>query len=241
MTEQTATQKIRTGELTNIINSKNLYALREYLNNTPRDIVMKKDENGRDALYDAVFTGDVHIIDTLITYGFDPMNIDKLTGATALHLSASEAHFDAVVLLSDVLRLNTNATDNDGFTPLYYAFMFLINEDGSISEPHLDAAWALVRNGAKFQPKMLGLLPEIEQLHIALIKDIHVIMRKNRQTCLKYVPNMIKFLQDSLNTYSDFCKQTNGKSDEEIEKIIQTNFMSDTPTKPTKNLDFLWK
>lgn len=241
MTEQTATQKIRTGELTDIINSKNLDALREYLKNMPRDIVMKKDENGRDALYDAVFTGDVKIIDALITYGFDPMNIDKSTGATALHLSASEAYFDSVVFLADVLGLNTNATDNDGFTPLYYAFMFLINEDGSISPKHLDVAWALVRNGAKFQPKMLRFLPEIKQLHIALIKDIHEIMRKNQQMCLEYVPNMIKFLQESLNTYSDFCKRTEGKSDEEIENIIQKYFMSDTLNKTTKNLDFLWK
>lgn len=197
-------------KLCQLVGSGNLTTIKDYLSTCTKSSVLRKTANGRNALYYAIFTGNVEIVKTLIEYGFNPIDIDNKTGATALHLAASEGNFDLVVYLVISVKMNVNILDKNGRNPLYYAMMFLnknnTNKNMVVSPAHLDIAWLLIGSDSKFQPGMFGMQLELETIERMLLDYIHkgikTIDCDNHTKCSNY----ISFLKDALNYYYLFYK-----------------------------------
>lgn len=193
-----------------LVESGNLTAIKDYLLTCTKSSVLRKNASGRDALYYAIFTGNVEIVKTLIEYGFNPIDIDNKTGATALHLAASEGNFDLVVYLVVSVKMNVNILDKNGRNPLYYAMMFLnknnTNKDLVVSPAHLDIAWLLIGYGAKFQPDMFGMQLELETIERMLLDYIHKGIKTIDCDHHAQHSNYISFLKATLNYYYLFYK-----------------------------------
>lgn len=194
--------------LRGLIESEDLKAIKSYLKSTPKEIVLQKDSDGRNALYYAIFTRNINIIKTLIKYGFNPADIDDLTGATTLHFAASEAIFDLVIYLICDLQMDVNAPDNENLNPLYYALMFLNTTDTNFigSTEHLKIAYLLVSYGATFQDDMFSMQSELEYFEKALLHSIHNGVKKIDNEHFVRHTNFIKFLKDSLDYHQRFFK-----------------------------------
>ncbi len=185
-----------------VIMSKDMRRIRAYLKNMPRDIVMQYDDTGRNALYHAVFTGDVQIIRALVEYGFDPMTIDLKCGASALHLAASEGHWDIATYLVENGLANVNAMDHDGKTPLEYALLFLLNdkENDAITD-QMNIAHYLIARGARFRPDMHR-YAGMKELMYMLIFEIYSINAEQKENLRTRMKMEVKFMIDALNEYN---------------------------------------
>ena len=198
--------KQATGQtLQELVELENLKAVKSYLKATPKEIVLQKDRDGRDALYYAIFTRNIDIIKTLIKYGFNPTKIDEKYGTSALHLASAEGIFDLVEYLVKTVKIDVNILDNKNKNPLHYALMLLNQNDTNekmISRPeHLKTASFLVGNGAKFQDSMLGMQMELEYFEQALSHLIHNGIKKLDNEHLAIYKNYINFLNDAHDSY----------------------------------------
>lgn len=203
--------KQATGQtLRELVESEDLKAVKSYLKATPKEIVFQKDNDGRDALYYAIFTRNIDIIKTLIKYGFNPTKIDEKYGTSALHLASAEGIFDLVEYLVKTVKMDVNILDNKNQNPLHYALMLLNQNDTNekmISRPeHLKIASFLVGNGAKFQDSMLGMQMELEYFEQALSHLIHNGIKKLDNEHLSKYKNFIQFLTDAQGCYMRFFK-----------------------------------
>lgn len=191
--------------LRELVESEDLKAVKSYLKATPKEIVFQKDNDGRDALYYAIFTRNIDIIKTLIKYGFNPTKIDEKYGTSALHLASAEGIFDLVEYLVKTVKMDVNILDNKNQNPLHYALMLLNQNDTNekmISRPeHLKIASFLVGNGAKFQDSMLGMQLELEYFEQALLHLIHNGIKKLDNEHLSKYKNFIQFLTDAQDAY----------------------------------------
>lgn len=203
-------KKAENQNLRELVESENLRAVKSYLKATPKKIVLQKDAEGRDALYYAIFTRNLGIIKTLIKYGFEPVNIDNKTGATALHYASSEGIFDLVEYLLNSMKMDVNALDKERQNTLHYALLFLNQDDTNktmVSRPeHLKIACLLVKHGAKFQDTMLGMQLELEYFEQALLRLIHNGLKKMDNDHLSKYKNFIQFLTDAQGCYMRFFK-----------------------------------
>lgn len=194
-----------TNDLKALIEAQDVEAIKAYLKNTPKSIVMAKDSDGRNALYYAIFTRNLGILNILFDYGFNPYDIDDETGATALHLAASEAIFDLALYLIVNAKMDVNVLDKEGHNPLYYALLFLNkskdSKQFSMCPEHLDLAWLLAGNGCKFKDDMTDFWVELEAFGKFLLgciqKDIRELETDNSEMKLHF----ITFLKDVL----DYC------------------------------------
>lgn len=207
----TKTEKQASAEnLSALVKSKDLQAIKSYLGGAPKEIVLQKDSEGRNALYYAILTGNIAIIKTLIEYGFDPCDIDDKTGATALHIVATKANFDLGVYLLDKLKIDANVLDNKKHNPLYCALMFFNQNDNpgefSPSPGHMDIAWLLAGKGAKFQQDMNDFQTELEAFERSLLQYIHQGIKEPCAENSEMNFNFIVFLKDALDYYNLFLK-----------------------------------
>lgn len=182
-----------------VIMSKDMRKIRAYLKRAPRDIVMQYDDTGRNALYDAVFTGDARIVQLLVEYGFDPMTIDLMGGASALHFAAAEGHWDIATYLVGTGSVNVNSTDHEGKTPLEYAMMFLLHDNAT---DQMTIAHYLIAHGARFRPDMHRRFDEMKELMCMLISDIHRINARQKENLRTRMKMEVKFMIDALNEYN---------------------------------------
>ena len=214
-----ATRQPKNQTLRELVESEDLKAVKSYLKSTNKETVLKKDKDGRNALYYAIFTRNINIIKTLIKYGFDPADIDDQTGATALHYASSEGIPDLVEYLLDTVKMDVNALDKEKQNTLHYALLFLNQDDTNkkmISRPeHLKIAWLLVGHGAKFQESMLGMQLELEYFEQALLHSIHNGLKKMDNENLVRYKNFINFLNDAQNMYLQFFKDISSNLPEE--------------------------
>lgn len=194
----------RNSKLTRIIASCDAVALREYMDTRPRDVVMRTDAWGRGAMYDAIVIGDVNMVRMLVEYGFGVGACDAHSGATTLHLSASEGNTETLCYLLERADAGEyiNATDNEGLTPLYYAMLFLHDDTVGVLTDNYVCAMVLIENGARFCPRMQMLPHELRYMLCALIRHIH-------DSCVNgYDPaqdtkiaNMKQFVMDAIAAY----------------------------------------
>ena len=191
----------RKGEFTKIIQSGDVEAIKQYLESHDRDEILKKDEFGRNYLYDAIFTGSVEIVKTLIEFGFFPRFVDEYTGDTIIHIAAAEGHYDLLRYMLDEWHVDINAFNKEGKTPLFYALMYFANDKSEdLSDEHRNVCRALIKRGAKFQDNMREQLFEnLKHLECQLIYDIHRLIPDGREMAAK---KLIKFLIDDLNSYN---------------------------------------
>lgn len=220
-------------KLCQLVESGNLITIKDYLSTCTKSSVLRKTANGRNALYYAIFTGNVEIVKTLIEYGFNPKNIDNQTGASALHLAAGEGNFDIGVYLTISVKMDVNSVDKKGRNPLYYAMMFLnknnTNKQMIIDPSHLDMAWLLIGCGGKFQPDMFGMQLELETVERMLLNYIHKgikIIACDHHT--KY-SNYISFLKDALNYYYLFYKDIRNTPFHRWYKNIHACYIANSP------------
>lgn len=197
-------------DLKALIEAQDVEAIKAYLKNTPKSIVMAKDSDGRNALYYAIFTHNAEILNILVEQGFNPYDIDDKTGATALHLAASEALFDLALYLIKNVKMDVNVLDKEGHNPLYYALLWLNKSRDSkrfsVSWEHLDLAWLLAGKGCKFQENMFGLWLEMEAFDKVLLDYVHENIRELNTESSEMQLYFITFLKDALDYYNLFWK-----------------------------------
>ncbi|MBR5904289.1 MAG: ankyrin repeat domain-containing protein [Alphaproteobacteria bacterium] len=191
----------RDDEFTQIIRDGNLDAIKQYLESHDKDEILKKDEFGRNYLYDAAFTGNVEIVKTLIEFGFYPRYVDEYTGDTIVHIAAAEGYIDLLRYMLDEWHADVDPFNKEGKTPLFYALMFLANDESeALSNVHRTICRALIKRGARFQDNMREQLFEnLKHLECQLIYDIHGLIPEGRETIVK---KLVKFLIDDLNSYN---------------------------------------
>lgn len=199
-----------TNDLKALIEAQDVEAIKAYLKNTPKSVVMAKDSEGRNALYYAIFTHNAEILNILVEQGFNPYDIDEKTGATALHLAASEAIFDLALYLIENTKMDVNVLDKEGHNPLYYALLWLNksrnSQQFSVSWQHLDVAWLLAGKGCKFQEDMFGLWLEMEAFDNTLLDYVHENIRELKTESPEMQLYFITFLKDALDYYNLFWK-----------------------------------
>lgn len=191
-----------------IIESENLRAVRAYLRKNPRDVVMARDEMGRNALYYAIFSHNDKIARELIEYGFDPLTLDGTGRASALHLAAAEGMWDFARYLVEQINMDVNVADATGATPLEYAMLFLLADKAKCASTNqMKIAHFLIAHGARFRPNMTGHFQEMKELMYMLIFDIYKINVARRITARSRMKMEIKFMIDALNEYNTlfFC------------------------------------
>ena len=197
-------------DLKALIEAQDVEAIKAYLKNTPKSVVMAKGSDGRNALYYAIFTHNAEILNILFDYGFNPYDIDEKTGATALHLAASEALFDLALCLIENTKMDVNVLDKEGHNPLYYALLWLNksrnSQQFSVSWQHLDLAWLLAGTGCKFQEDMFGLWLEMEAFDNTLLYYVHENIRELKTESPEMQLYFITFLKDALDYYNLFWK-----------------------------------
>jgi hypothetical protein len=227
-------------KLRQLVESNDLKGIKNYLITHTKASILQKDKDGRNALYYALFNGDVEIIRVLVEYGFNPIDIDNQTGATALHLAASEGNFDLVVYLVVSVKMNVNVLDKNGRNPLYYAMMFLnknnTNKDLVVSPAHLDIAWLLIGYGGKFQPDMFGMQLELETIERMLLDYIHKGIKTIDCDHHAQHSNYISFLKATLNYYYLFYKDIRNTPFHRWFKNIHACYIANTPAHTARKI-----
>lgn len=194
--------------LRNLVESGDLDEIKTYLKTADKNITGQYDNDNRNALYYAILGGNVEIVHCLIQFGFNPNDIDKNSGETALHLAASLGNFDLVLYLIDIAHVDADALDPDGRNALYYALMHLNKNKPDpefiVSPEHLDVAWLLAGHGVPFQPDMYNIRPELEAFEHTLLQYIHQDIQDLNQDHIGRNLNFIKFISDAMDFYKLF-------------------------------------
>jgi ankyrin repeat protein len=111
------------------------------------DIVRLLLEHGTLSLFDAVTKGDVEGVKLWLERGVDP-NVN-VGGSTPLHVAAERGYVEIVeLLLSRKWRVEVDARDGRGFTPLQYACFGLLHAGPVSVGRYRDVVVALLRRGA---------------------------------------------------------------------------------------------
>ncbi len=220
-------QTIKKSDFRKIVSGGNLTKIKNYLKTAKKPYVLKKDADGRNALYDAIFTHDFDIIKALVEYGFNPLNIDDNTGISALHLAAAERLFDVVAYLMFDAGVDVNVLDYDGRNPLYYALLFMVNDDDSINSDARNIARLLISRGAYYQHCFHGSLNELQALQHALISDIYKIIYEKNNMARPRLKANIKFLIDMFNDYNSMFITDVPKYMMESEPVPQIRSVTD--------------
>ena len=111
---------------------------------------------GNRALHDAAYSSSAELVDCIIKYDQDEVNVKNFSGQTPLMLASKRCYMDAMhIILNN--NGNPNCTDEDGSTALHYVFM-----DGGISKVEMMNAFDLLckYNADKEIKNSLGLTPK---------------------------------------------------------------------------------
>lgn len=191
----------REGEFTKIIQSGDLDAVKQYIETHDATEILKKDEFGRNYLYDAVFVGDIDIVKALIDFGFFPRFVDEFTGDTLVHIAAAEGHYKLMCYFIDEWKADANAMNKEGKTPLFYGLMNLVDEESQdLKDEYTSVCRSLIKRGARFQDNMrTKLFNNLKHLECQLVYDLHFLVKDENKDIAKKI---VKFLIDDFNSYN---------------------------------------
>lgn len=197
-----------TDEWGHVIRTGKKSAIWDYILNHPKKELMRRDKNGRTVMFDAVVHGNLDIIRILLERGFAITEIDRKTGANALHIAASCGWVHIVKYLVNTIDMDVNAADKDGKTPLFYALQSLFRENSKTHRRTSDKsqheiAIFLLSRGAKFDKSLRDLHEKILYFETELLKYIQLVSRTNVPELLPITREFVDFILSDLKLYQE--------------------------------------